>query len=85
MGTENKFAKLFDSEKYGQILVLMTSGDLGEPAVELYFRPEGLGVCQMKLGFEDSDDGWDKADVAFERFELKPLEKYVKDFSEGLK
>jgi hypothetical protein len=66
----------------------MTSGDLGEPAVRIYFMPEELGVCEMKIGFEDSDDGWDKAEAAFERFELEPLEKYVKEFfdvAEGLK
>lgn len=58
------FAKLFENEKYVQILVKIDSDE--SPEVRTYFKPEGLGVCSFAVAFEDSDDGWDKAEAYFE-------------------
>jgi hypothetical protein len=60
------FAKLYETER-GQILAMRQAGDEG-PEIAFHFYPgvEGLGVCQVKLGFEDNEAGDEKADAAFE-------------------
>lgn len=46
-----KFAKLFDDEKLGQILVMLDQDDEGEPCVKFMGMPPGLGICVFSLGF----------------------------------
>ncbi len=41
-----QFAKLFEFEGLGQVLVMLDRGDDG-PEVRLYFKPDGLGVCSV--------------------------------------
>jgi hypothetical protein len=58
------FAKLYGSDD-DQILVKLDSGDSG-PEVRFYFKPgDCFGVCSVAMIFEDSDAGWDQAEVAF--------------------
>ncbi|WP_287497510.1 hypothetical protein [Pandoraea sp. CB10b_02] len=61
-----KFAKLYETA-IGQIVVMRQMGDDG-PEIAFFFDPEvePLGVCSVKLGFSDDDDGHDKADKAFD-------------------
>lgn len=59
------FAKLFATENAGQILVLIQEGDSG-PEIRVFTRPAGLGVCSFAIEFTDDDEGWDKAEEAFE-------------------
>lgn len=62
------FAKLYGSDD-DQILVKLDSGDSG-PEVRFYFTPGGcLGVCSLVMHFDDSDAGYDQADVAFDRID----------------
>ncbi len=58
------FAKLYETD-VGQILVKLDANDDAKPAVQFYFKPEGLGVCATALVFKDDDNGWDKAEAAF--------------------
>jgi len=60
------FAKLFETKKYGQILVKIDDDD--GPEVRYYFEPKGLGVCSMALSFTDDDkgDAWGKAERVFD-------------------
>jgi hypothetical protein len=62
------FAKLYETEETGQVLVKLAEGDEG-PEVRYYFEPKGLGVCSFAFQFKDDEKGsaWDKADAAFER------------------
>lgn len=62
----NKFAKLFETEELGQILVVIDEGDEGDegPEVRFSFSPPNLGVCQQALKY-DGDD-WDKAEDFFD-------------------
>ena len=62
------FAKLYEVEETGQVLVKLSEGEDG-PEVRYYFEPEGLGVCSFAFQFKDDEKGsaWDKADAAFER------------------
>ena len=64
------FAKLFDTDNHGQILVKQdTHHENFNPEVRFFFKPDGLGVCTMAIEFEDSDKGWDDCDAAFLRFQ----------------
>ena len=62
------FAKLYETEETGQVLVKLDEGEDG-PEVRYYFEPKGLGVCSMAFQFKDDEEGsaWDKADIAFEK------------------
>jgi hypothetical protein len=55
------FAKLFEHETYGQILVLLDTDDDGDPAVKFMSCPANLGICTTKFGFKQ----WDRAEAAF--------------------
>lgn len=65
-----KFAKLFENER-GQILVKLDSNaDTAKPEVRFYVNPEDLGICSLAMSFEDSDNGWDMAEKAFEKIDF---------------
>lgn len=61
-----QFAKLFDFEDLGQVLVMLDRGDDG-PEVRLYFKPKGLGVCSVACSNfpGDEDEQWDHAEKGF--------------------
>ncbi|MGU2655609.1 hypothetical protein [Pseudomonas aeruginosa] len=42
-----QFAKLFEFEDLGQVLVMLDRGDDG-PEVRLYFKPDGLASVQWR-------------------------------------
>jgi len=58
------FAKLFNTYKHGQILVINDSDDSGDPAISFLFQPDGLGVCKLAVNFKS--DAWDAADAYFD-------------------
>lgn len=62
-----KFAKLFESEVYGQILVLMDTEE-GDPVLKISVCPPGLGVCSCTIKFEDDDADLDDQEKAFSEF-----------------
>ena len=64
------FAKLFDTQRFGQVLALLEPDDKGNPALHWYVEPKGLGVCRIALGFKDTDDGWDAAERALEKADI---------------
>lgn len=70
------FCKIFNSETYGQILVTVGTDDRGTPSVSVMSNPEGCGVCAVSLKFKDEDEtlAWEKADKAFEKFDLQYAE-----------
>lgn len=70
------FAKLFESEEFGQILVTRDMSEHG-PAVIFHAEPPGLGVCQTLASFEDTDAGWDARDKAFEAVTLEQAEAFA--------
>ncbi|AWX99539.1 hypothetical protein A8139_05670 [Marinomonas primoryensis] len=59
------FAKLFNTEKHGQILVMLNSVDNGAE-VKFFFKPLGFGVCEISNNFIDTDKGWDSAHQYFD-------------------
>lgn len=77
------FAKLFRADDTGQVLVVLDEGDEG-PEIRISFKPNGFGVCSMKLSFKDSDAGWEKAETTFrdkvdEEFALSTARKTMAD------
>jgi len=72
------FAKLFAVEGIGQILVMQDTNDDCNPAVKIFFQPEGFGVCCVALGFTDDDDGWEKCDKAFAKMDQAMAEEAVR-------
>jgi hypothetical protein len=76
------FAKLFDSEKHGQILVKSdTGGDEYKPEIRFYFESNNprFGICSIALTYTDDDGGFDKRDAAFETIDLLFAEKVVNE------
>lgn len=74
----DKFAKLFDSPKWGQILVILHTGDDDKPELVCYVQPEGLGVCNISIGFDD----WDAARKALEEADDKFVDYIAETLSE---
>lgn len=68
--TSAQFAKLFQHPEHGQLLAMLDSSGKG-PELRFFCMPEGLGVCSVHLGFEDSDDGWNAAEMAFEAIDME--------------
>lgn len=76
------FAKLFDSEKHGQILVKSdTGGDDYAPEIRFYFESNNpnFGICSVALTYTNDDSGFDKRDEAFKSIGLQLAEKVVND------
>lgn len=75
------FAKIFESENYGQLLVKIdTSPEDSTPEVRYFFEPEGLGVCSIAYSFADTDLGWEQADALFANDDLQKIESTVSAF-----
>ena len=80
------FAKLFETEEVGQILVKIDIGEEGKPEVRYFFEPENLGVCSMALSFkDDSDESWGDAEKAFNKSTEEVSIKYVRGIIESIK
>lgn len=60
-----KFCKVFETEKHGQIMVKIDRNNESVPEVRFYASPEGLGVCSLAISFTDDDAGCDLAEAAF--------------------
>lgn len=74
-----KFAKLFESEKYGQILAMLTDDDeTGSPQIAILCHPgEPLGVSRVCLTYADNDDGLARRANAFDKLDLAMAEEGV--------
>lgn len=64
----SNFAKVYETEQYGQILALMQNNDDGDPEIRFFAKPPGLGVSSIALSFGDSndDESWDRQEKAWE-------------------
>lgn len=86
----DKFAKLFDTEEYGQILFILETDVEGADgihpvAITMKASPKGLGVCSLLFGYEEED--LDKAEGLFESIgeeEAKGLASSLWEQLEGM-
>ncbi|MFJ2548567.1 hypothetical protein ACIOVF_19135 [Pseudomonas sp. NPDC087612] len=69
----SEFAKLFEFEDLGQVLVKLDDGDDGAE-VRIYFVPKGLGVCSVAMTFK-ADGQADQLGKAEKAFTLVDREK----------
>lgn len=70
----NIFAKLFISEKYGQLVAMSQENDEGAPEVRVFCQPPEMGVCSAALTFKDTDKGFDDRDAVFSKFDVEKAE-----------
>lgn len=66
--TIKPFARLFETDRFGQILVTFSINDLDEPEITFSFTPKNLGICSATIGFDDTEDGLMTAEALFEKF-----------------
>ena len=61
-----EFAKIFNTEEYGQLCALLASeNEESKPEIRVFCQPDGLGVCSTALIFNDSEAGYDEQEKAF--------------------
>ncbi|MGD9809673.1 MAG: hypothetical protein AB7E76_02665 [Deferribacterales bacterium] len=70
----DKFAKLYETEKYGQILVLKEDHE-DEPSISVKVRPEGLGGASFSFNYNDSDEGIEELCRCFDEFTQEAAEE----------
>lgn len=51
------YCKTFKNKRFEQIVVMRRQDKDGGPEVRLYFKPEGMGVCEFGIGFRDDTPG----------------------------
>lgn len=72
----SKFAKIFESARYGQILAMLTDDDeTGRPQIAIFCHPgDPLGVSRTCLTYADNDIGLARRATAFENLDLATAE-----------
>lgn len=70
------FARLYRSRRFGQILAIRQDDD-DTPQIAFHAQPDGLGVCQNILSYDDSDHGAALADDLFQRLDIDTAERAV--------
>ena len=60
-----KFAKVFDNKRLGQIVIMKKQTEIGAPELRFFFHPEGFGVCEFAIGFNDEDASESRFTQAF--------------------
>lgn len=61
-----KFCRTFDVPRYQQIVMIKKQSELGAPEIRFFFQPEGYGVCNFGIGWDD-DDAEKKSEEAFNK------------------
>ena len=46
------YSKTFKNRRFEQIVVMRRQDKDGGPEVRLYFKPDGMGVCEFGIGLE---------------------------------
>lgn len=74
----SNFAKMYETER-GQIVAMNDQNSEGYPAIVFFFDPcaDGLGVCQIALGFSNDEDGEKKRNKAFDALTEESVCKVV--------
>jgi hypothetical protein len=77
----NKFTKVFDNDRYGQIVMMRKQDDQGAPEIRFFFHPEGFGVCSFAIGYDAEDPKcWDKTDATFNNLVPQEIIQIVDGF-----
>ena len=60
-----KFAKIFENKRLGQVIIMKKQTELGAPELRFFFQPEGFGVCEFAIGFNDQDASESRFEEAY--------------------
>ncbi len=73
------FAKLFETEDLGQVLVKIDTNEDCLPEVRFYFEPPGLGVCSIGVNADtDSHEDWNKIEMFFDSVDEEVALRHVR-------
>ncbi len=73
------FAKIFECEKHGQLLVKKDIDENDCPEVRIFGSPPGMDICSLALIFTDDEEGYKLRDIQFEEMDLEKVEFMVVD------
>jgi hypothetical protein len=73
----SKFAKLYEHEGIGQVLVMKTGNDEGAPSLKFIINLDGEEVAAGPT-YRDDDDGWASLDKAFDKVDEQTAVDYAK-------
>ena len=81
-----QFSKTFNSEIYGQVVIIQQSSNKANSGDEVtfFFKPQQLGVCNASMHFSDTDEGYALADKYFNNLTLEETEKFLKPIFDRL-
>lgn len=81
-----RFAKLFETEQFGQVLFILQQSDAGAPEVRTYMDPgiDGLSVSSFSSEFLDSPAGWEDAAKAFEEIGQEGARRTAEAFQQTM-
>lgn len=67
-----KFAKIYESSEYGQIVVMIDDVE-GEAGVCIYFYLDDIGLSRITFEYQDDAEstGWEKAEIYFDMLDLE--------------
>lgn len=84
---QEDFCKVFNSEEFGQILVMKDTREDGCPTVFVKLIPEGFGLCGPDFAFTDNDDdvAWENVDKLFDKIDFEKAEALAKEVCEMTK
>jgi hypothetical protein len=64
-----KFCKLFETDKYGQILIKLDQAAVGlglGAELRIFAQPPGFGACSIATFYGNDDEDWDRAQQALD-------------------
>lgn len=67
----NKFCRIFETVKHGQILVQLLRMESGEPLIGWSITTGDYHVDGIDVVYENSDNGWFQAESAFQQFDTE--------------
>ena len=66
------FAKLFETEELGQIVVIQQINDEDKPEVRIWFDASPLaGICNTAFSYKNNEEGWKRCDRLFNDYLTK--------------
>ena len=73
----SNFAKIFQSDTFGQILVKLDENDNLEPEIRFFFNPDQLGTCSVAVSFTNHVNCHSASRTLFDILNLEKAEGAV--------
>lgn len=72
-----KFCRSVEVPRYQQIVMIKKQSDEGAPEIRFFFQPDGYGVCQFAIGWQDDEEAEEKAIQAFAKMTPREIIEIV--------